>query len=108
MIFVPETDTIYIGAGERALTYQLNPPIKRSEEKADVGFLSWERHQQFIIMRAEMKIAVWDLSGNVLWSHFVEPPYEYILDNETMYLTIAGKPFSFPLSTGPRSPLQWM
>jgi hypothetical protein len=108
VMFVPETDTVYIGAGERALAYQLDPPLKRSEEEASVGFISWQRHQQYILMSAEMKFAVWDLAGKVLWSQFVEPPYEYTIDNDTMYLTIIGKIFSFPLNTGPQGPLDFL
>jgi hypothetical protein len=53
VMFVPETDTVYIGAGERALTYQLDPPLKLSEEEASVGFISWQRYQQYILMSAE-------------------------------------------------------
>ena len=50
---------------------------KRWEDEADTGFWNWERHGEFVIMSAELELAVWDIHGQKKWTTFVEPSWNY-------------------------------
>ncbi len=108
VIFVPETHVLFFGAGTHILAYKLDIPEKLWEDSADLGFLHWERYGQWIIMSAETEVAVWDTQGGKRWSQYVEPPWMYTFESETMNLQIMGKVFTFPVDTGPLSVLNWL
>jgi hypothetical protein len=100
-LIIPETDILFLGAGERVLSYQLDPPEKIWQDTAELGFHAFDRHGQYVIMCAELEVAVWTIQGKKQWSQFVEPPWIYRIEQETMYVDVMGHVFSFPLSTGP-------
>ncbi len=100
-LITPETDMLFLGAGERVLTYRLLPPEKVGQESAEQGFHAFERHGQYVIMRAELELAVWTIQGKKQWSQFVEPPWSYRVEQEAMSVDVIGHVLSFPLSTGP-------
>ena len=103
VVIVPETDLLLLGAGERLLAYSLGPgrPERLWEDKADMGFLAWERYQGFLIMSAELELAVWDVHGDKKWSTFVEPPWHYTVEGDMLHLGVMGRASSFHLSEGP-------
>jgi hypothetical protein len=100
VLLVPETRHVFIGAGKRLLVYSWDPPQKVPTETISVGFLGWERHGQFVIMSSELELAVWNISGEKLWSTFVEPPWDYTIENDRLHLNVMGKKSSFSLGEG--------
>lgn len=105
-LVIPETDVLFLGAGERLLAYDLVKPQRLWEDKADTGFWGWCRHDDVVLMSAELELAAWDLRGRKLWSSlqavFVEPPWEYTVKNGQVRLDIMGKVMTFPITTGPK------
>jgi hypothetical protein len=100
-IFVPETKVLFIGAGERILAYRLEPPTKIWEDHADTGFLGWDQHADTILLSAELEFAAWSTNGQKLWTMFVEPPWYYTIDGDTVELDVMGNKQSFRLREGP-------
>lgn len=72
------------------------------EAAIDWGFWSWSRHGDFAIMSAELELAVWSLHGERQWTTYVEPPWTYALNHESLELDVMGKKSVFPVATGPR------
>ena len=101
VILVPETKLFLIGAGERLLAYDLAKPERLWEEKADQGFWRWKRHDDTIVMSAELELAAWDLNGRKCWSVPVEPPWSYSVEKGNVLLDVMGTKSTFPLETGP-------
>ncbi|HKV84350.1 MAG TPA: hypothetical protein VJN88_07330 [Ktedonobacterales bacterium] len=101
VLLVPETEILFIGAGERLLAYSLREPTHLWEDKADIGFWHWQRHEDVVIMSAEVELAAWDLQGKKLWTTFVEPPWEYRVEAGMVQLYVMGTLSDFPLHAGP-------
>ena len=101
VLLVPETALLIIGAGERLLAYDLRGPTRLWEDQADAGFHGWQRHEDLLVMSAELELAAWDLGGVKRWSTFVEPPWGYHVESGTVHLDVMGTVSSFPLSVGP-------
>ncbi|HEX8035405.1 MAG TPA: hypothetical protein VF510_16230 [Ktedonobacterales bacterium] len=101
ILLVPETHILFVGAGERLLAYNLRGPDRLWEDSADMGFHDWQRHDEVILMKAELELAAWDISGRKLWSAFAEPPSMYHVEMGEVYLDVMGAVSSFPLLTGP-------
>jgi hypothetical protein len=104
ILFVPDTEVLFIGAGERLVAYDLHGPARLWEEHADTGFHAWRRHDDLVVMAAELELAVWDVRGVKRWSTFVEPPWSYQVDGPLVRLDVMGISSSFPLATGPARP----
>lgn len=104
LLVVPETATVFIGAGERLLAYGLDPSPRRLwVDHADMGFWSWSRFGEFILMSAELELAAWTRAGVKLWSTFVEPPWQYDVVNDIVHLDVMGTMSSFDIARGPSS-----
>lgn len=103
VLLVPETHTLFIGAGERLLAYRLDEPVRLWEDETWTGFLAWERHGQFVLMLGELELAAWDIHGKKLWTTFVEPPWSVSVKGETVHLDVMGKQSIFPLQSGPEN-----
>lgn len=103
ILLVPETDVLFIGAGERVLVYDLRGPSRLWVDTADTGFHRWERYGDAVVLSAELELAVWNVRGTKLWSAPVEPPWEYRVEGGTVHLDVMGATSSFPLLTGPIS-----
>lgn len=50
---------------------------------------------------AELELAAWDIRGNKLWSTFVEPPWSFVVDGDTIKLDVMGALSTFSVRTGP-------
>lgn len=102
ILIVPETHIAWIGAGERLLAYRLEPsPVRLWTDCSSLGFHSWERYGNFILMRAELECAAWTIYGEKLWAVDVEPPWEFIVEGEIIHLDNYGVKSQFPIATGP-------
>ncbi len=100
-LLVPETSTLFIGAGERLLAYDLKAPKRLWLDSADTGFWQWDRQSDFVLMAAELEFAAWTKEGTKLWTTFVEPPWDYVLTQDSGVLDIMGKKMPFTLLHGP-------
>jgi len=104
VLIVPESQLFLIGAGTRLLAYELRPPVRRLwVDETEVGFWSWSRHGDVIVMSAETELAAWSLRGAKLWSTFVEPPWSFSVSQGRLNLDVMGKQSSFPLLAGPKT-----
>jgi hypothetical protein len=91
ILLVPETDRLFLGAGQRLLAYDLRQPKRLWEDEAYAGFWYWRQYGEFLIMAAELELAVWDIMGRKLWTQYVEPPWEYQVDGQIVSLDVMGK-----------------
>lgn len=107
VLLLPETSLLFVGAGERLLAYCLDRQSLLWEDYADTGFWGWETYQDVLLMSAELELAVWNNRGEKLWSTFVEPPWSYRLDENTIHIGVMGSVASFPLYEGPPYAFRW-
>lgn len=91
VLFVPETGLLLLGAGERLLAYSLDVPSKLWECDLSGGFWQWERSQDRIIMSSENELAVWDIHGQKRWDFAVAPPWQYTIQDDTIYVYMDDK-----------------
>ncbi len=103
VLVVPETDVLFVGAGERLLAYDLAQPARLWEDVADTGFWRWTRHGDVVVMSAELELAAWSLEGAKLWTRFVEPPWSYEVTDDVLELDIMGVKSEFSLRRGPEN-----
>jgi hypothetical protein len=103
VLVVPKTDNVFIGAGERLIAYAApNGDWRRLwVDSADVGFWGWREHGDVVVMSAELELAAWTNAGEKLWSTFVEPPWSYSVNNDSLELDVMGTIRRFPIATGP-------
>ena len=100
-LLIPETELLFLGAGSRLLAFDLSGPARLWEDTADLGFWSWSRYGDTVLMAAELELAAWDLNGRKLWSTFVESPWDFQVTDGRIDLDVMGKFSSFDLKTGP-------
>lgn len=100
ILIVPETSLAFIGAGTTLLAYDLIKLEKLWEDTADLGFFSWERHGDVVIMSAEIELAAWSIKGEKLWTKFVEPPWFYEVKNGRIKLDVMGIKTTFNIYSG--------
>ncbi len=103
VLVIPERQVAFIGAGTRLLCYgrPADRWIRLWEDEPAVGFWGWRRHGDVVVMSAEIEMAAWNVSGEKLWTTFVEPPWSYEVIEGTVQLDVMGTVSSFPLETGP-------
>lgn len=98
---VAETGVLFVGGGQVARAYSLVEPAKRQwEEDVEVGFFRWQRVDDVMLMSAELELAAWTLSGEKLWTRFVEPPWGYDVVGGVVQLDVMGSVSTFPLHPG--------
>lgn len=100
VLLVPETGIVFIGGGEHALVYDLQIPRLLWNEHAHY-FWGWQRHGDVVLMSAELEFTAWTITGEKLWSTFVEPPWEYKVENGEVLLDVMDERSAFPLDAGP-------
>jgi hypothetical protein len=101
-LLVPESHTIFIGAGRRLLAYQLDAPRRLWEESVDSGFLEWSRHDQTVLMSGELELGAWDIRGQKLWTLPLEHTWEYHVQDGKVHLDAQGRRTVFGLQEGPQ------
>jgi hypothetical protein len=100
-LIVPETHKLFVGVDELVLINDLSAPVLLRKDRADFGFWSWYRHEDSVLMAAELEMAAWDIHGRKRWTAFVEPPWQHIVSEDIVHLTVLDLTCSFPLDTGP-------
>ena len=103
-LLIPDTSTLFLGAGTRILIFDLAAMKRITEDYTNVGFWGWELHEDIILMSSELEFAAWDKKGLKLWSTFVEPPWSYKVHGvhgDQVLLDIMGRKSSFDLRAGP-------
>ena len=100
-LLVPENHLLFIGAGTRLLAYDLRSVRRVWEDAAETGFWEWKRHDDVVLMSAELEFAAWDLRGKKMWTAYVEPPWDYAVRNGRVELDIMDRKSSFHIKTGP-------
>jgi hypothetical protein len=101
-LIVPETDRLFLGAGERLLCYDLVKPARLWEDSADCGFWFWSRWGDVVIMGAETELAAWNIDGQKLWTRFVDPPWEYRVEGNTAEINCDVASGRIDIRTGER------
>lgn len=96
-LVIPESDVLFIGAGQRILLYNLKQVKKIDEDFYNEGFLGWIRYRDYVIMLAELDVTCWRSSGEKMWSRFVEPPYNVEFEDNKIILDIMGKKIKFDI-----------
>lgn len=103
VLIVPETATVFVGAGERLLAYRLEPhPERLWMDQAFFGFWSWARFDGVVLMSSELELTAWTIDGRKLWSTSVEPPWTFDVADGRVALDVMGTKSSFDLTTGPK------
>lgn len=101
VLIVPEHHILFFGAGTQILTYSLSPEVALiTEYSVEIGFWGWVQHKNFVILLAELEFSVWNLDGKKIWSQFVEPPWDYDLNDNIVSLDIMGCINRYDLYTG--------
>jgi hypothetical protein len=54
-----------------------------------------------VVMSAELELAAWTTTGEKLWTTFVEPPWEYAVEGDSLVLDVMGTKSSFGLRRSP-------
>jgi hypothetical protein len=104
ILLAPDTDRLFVGAGERLLAYDLASAKRLWLDSTDMGFLGWARHDDIVLLTAKLELAAWSTSGEKLWSTFAEPPWEYSVEDGTVLLDVMGEKSRFDVRRGPREP----
>lgn len=102
-LLAADQDKLFVGAGERLLAYDLREPRRLWADSAEAGFWGWSRHGDVVLMAAELEFAAWTAAGEKLWTTFVEPPWTFQVEGETVRLDVMGAVEQFPLRAGRRS-----
>lgn len=101
VLLIPENHLLLLGAGTRLLAYDLRASRRLWEDEADTGFWGWSRHEDTILMAAELEFAAWDTHARKLWTTFVEPPWSYEVASNSVELDVMGVKSTFSIGTGP-------
>lgn len=100
-LIVPETRTLFLGAGRRLLCYALDAPKRLWEDTTDAGFLEWSRHGDVVLMSGELELVAWGLDGQKLWQMTLEPSWEYHVSGGQVHVDALGRKSVFPITAGP-------
>jgi hypothetical protein len=100
ILFITETTTLFVGAGRRAMTFSLKKRIKIADRRLAFGFWYWAKHNNFIVLREELEIAVYDYDGHFIWATRTEPPWSYGIEGNTLTLDIMNNITRYKLNTG--------
>jgi hypothetical protein len=101
LLLNPSTNLLFIGAGERLLAYDLVTPRRLWEDATNGGFWCWAQHGNVVLMLAELELAAWNTHGEKLWTTFVEPPWDYTVEADTVRLDVMGLSAVSRSSRGP-------
>ena len=73
------------------------------EDVTDFWFFSWNRFGSYVLMSAELELAAWNINGEKLWSTYVEPPWTYSVENDSVQLDVMGRQSTFSLLRGQKN-----
>lgn len=101
-LLIPETRTLFLGAGRRLLAYELDPPRRLWEQTVESGFWEWTRHGEIVLMSGELELSAWEIRGNKLWNMPLQPDWEYHVGDGKVHLDVRGRRTVFALDQGPQ------
>ncbi|BDI28929.1 hypothetical protein CCAX7_009800 [Capsulimonas corticalis] len=96
-LLIPETSTLFVGAGHRIFAYDLSAPARLWEEELPSPLWAWARSGDAVLMRAERGLSAWDLRGGKQWSRTLETPWDYWVEDGVVHLDEMGEESAFPL-----------
>jgi hypothetical protein len=91
VLYIPETQILFLGTGSRLLAYTLEQPARIWENHLTGGFWQWERLHDRVIMSCENGLVVWDTDAQKRWTYFVEPPWHYSVDGDIISVHFDGR-----------------
>nr|BBH86415.1 hypothetical protein KTC_11660 [Thermosporothrix sp. COM3] len=100
VFLLPETQTLFIGAGEILLIYHLEREQKIWEERIMGGFWGWHYVEPFVLLSAEIELSIWNKEGERLWETFVEPPWSYELEGDVIKVFYSNETRYYRLQDG--------
>lgn len=100
ILIVPETNTLFVGAGTIVRTYDLKNQKRKFEKKLSCGFWGWSRHHDLILMQEESEFGIYTLDGQEIWSTFVEPPWSFDIEDNRVKLDVMDEISYRDLKTG--------
>lgn len=100
VLLVPETQFLFVGAGESLLGYDLERRERAFEDYVFCGFWGWHRFEDVVLMSAETECSAWSLTGKNLWSTDVEPPWDLEVVGSDLILNVGGVVRNLDLKTG--------
>ena len=103
VVLIGQTQQLLVGAGTSLAAYDRRDGRWQLtwRDTAELGFWGWSRSSQVILMAAELQFAAWTVSGEKLWSRFVEPPWSYSVEGDSVRLDVMGTVTVFPLAGPP-------
>lgn len=99
-LILPETNTLFVGAGTVVKPYDLEGLKKKFEKELSLGFWGWTRHNDLIVMQEELELGVYTLDGQEIWSTFVQPPWTFEITGNEVKLNVMGEITYRDLKTG--------
>ena len=101
VLLVPETHTLFIGAGRRLLAYRVDTPQRLWEDVTEAGFWEWNQYDDTVLMSGELELAAWNLRGEKLWTMPLRPAWDYHVDHGQVHVDQQGRKSVFALREGP-------
>jgi len=89
-LLIPEKALLFIGAGEKILCYDVAASKRLWIDATPRGFWRWLHVGEYVVMSAELEFAVWNSSGEKLWSTFVKPPWTFTIMGDVVEFDIIG------------------
>ena len=65
-----------------------------------MGFWGWTRVGDLVVCAEELEFGVFTIEGLLVWSTFVEPPWEWSIERDKVKLDIMGTLRYHDLKTG--------
>lgn len=100
--------TAFLGAyGEVVAFDLLSGEVVLRHDLGGMPFWHFTVTADVVIAASELELAAFSSAGKVLWTAFVEPPWDFNLVEGTITTDVMGIVCSFGLRDGPTGPLHW-
>ena len=86
ILYVPETKVLFLGCGQLSAQIDVSNSCLINTNNIDL-FWGLERHKQFVLETGELQCFLYDLSGNLISSTSVDPPYEMEVNQDGIKFT---------------------
>ena len=86
ILLVPETETLFVGAGDMVGIYDLKTPKEVLQHRTEMLYWTIERGTSGVLLIAELELRAWDLHGKEMWNAYVEPPHSITLRGDDVFV----------------------
>jgi len=86
ILYVPETEVLFLGCDKLSAQVDVSNNRLINANNIDL-FWGLERHKQFILETGELQCFLYDLSGKLISSTSVDPPYEMEVNQDGIKFT---------------------